>query len=560
MSRSMPGYRRPRMSPLAAHTLVGGRYRAEEVLGRGGMGTVWRAVDTRLERPVAIKEVLLPLEDDQRELARSRFRREAHAAARISHPGVVAVYDVVDEGDRLCLVMEFVDAPTLTELVARRGPLDPVPVAALGLRLAEAVGAAHAQGVVHRDIKPSNVLVPDGPMEAKLADFGIASTVDGTRITLTGSVLGSPSFMAPEQASGAASTPATDLYGLGATLYFAVEGVPPHERDGAVATVAAVVHDPPRMPTNAGPLGPLLHDLLAKDPEVRPHLAEVQARLATITDSTPTVAAQPTAEQTVVLPPAPQPTKVLPSAPPTPPPARPAEPAMDSRQIRRRSVAGSRNAGPAIALVLLALLVGGVAWALSRDGGRLSTETLATTPTTAATTAPPTSIDAILAGPWVEYVDDATGFRIAYPKGWSVSTAGTRTDFTDPTGTTFLRVDWTDEPGNDPVKAWEDLAPDFAASHDGYQEIRIEETEFKDLRAAVWEFLFDDASGTRHALDLGMITGDFGFALFFQTPAEEWDALAPVFQRFQDEFIPPSDEDNETGRGNGNGRGGGEDD
>ncbi|MGH2816466.1 MAG: serine/threonine-protein kinase, partial [Actinomycetota bacterium] len=266
------------MGADADRRLVAGRYVLGGPLGRGGMGTVWRADDVLLGRPVAVKEVELPAGPPG---AEREALREARAAARLNHPGVVTLHDAVEADDRLFLVMELVDAPTLRDLVDRSGPVGHWAAARVGLELLDALDAAHRAGIVHHDVKPANVMVAASG-RVKLADFGIASLQEDTQRTLTGAmsgrgdgravtaVFGSLPYVAPEQASGGHAGPAADLWALGATLWFAVEGVAPFERPGPAATLAAILNDPPGRPTRAGPLEPVLLALLAKDPAHRP--------------------------------------------------------------------------------------------------------------------------------------------------------------------------------------------------------------------------------------------------------------------------------------------------
>src|SRR6266566_2829382 len=175
------------------------------------------------------------------------------------------------------IVMELINAPTLAQVVAREGPLEPARVARVGAQVASALAAAHQAGIVHRDVKPANVMVvADG---ARLTDFGIARVKGDPKLTSTGLIVGSPAYMAPEQASGAAAGPEADLWGLGATLYYAVEGRPPFERDGQVAGLTAVVNEQPRATTRAGPLAPIIAALLSKDPKRRPDAAELRSQL-----------------------------------------------------------------------------------------------------------------------------------------------------------------------------------------------------------------------------------------------------------------------------------------
>jgi hypothetical protein len=259
--------------------VIGGRYRLETRLGAGGAGVVWRAEDTLLRRSVAIKEVQ-PDGDGER----NDMLREARAAARLDHPGAVTVYDVVHDAGRDYIVMQLVEGPNLAAEVADRGPLDGVTTANLGLRLLDVVEAAHGHGLIHRDIKPANVMFP-GDGRAQLTDFGIARLMDDPRDTTTGLVRGTPQYMSPEQAVGGPIGPATDLWSLGATLYFAMEGTAPFDKGQALATLNAITAEPPRPAQRAGPLEDVLEILLSKDPEDRSQVNEIRRRLRAVADS-----------------------------------------------------------------------------------------------------------------------------------------------------------------------------------------------------------------------------------------------------------------------------------
>ena len=255
--------------------LIAGRYRLAAVIGQGSMGRVWRARDELLGRDVAIKEVLLPpgLSEAEKDNLCQRMLREARSAARLSHPAVATVHDVVEDLGRPWIVMELVPGRSLDKVIAKDGPLPPGAVAQIGRQLLAALAAAHAVGVLHRDVKPSNVLLTrDG--RAVLTDFGVATIADDPSLTETGMVAGTPAFCAPERIRGELATPAADLWSLGATLYAAVEGQGPYERHGgATATIAAIVTDDPEPPATAGPLTALITAFLSRNPAARPSVA-----------------------------------------------------------------------------------------------------------------------------------------------------------------------------------------------------------------------------------------------------------------------------------------------
>ncbi|WP_433474050.1 WD40 repeat domain-containing serine/threonine protein kinase [Spirillospora sp. CA-142024] len=262
--------------------LLAGRYRLLDVVGRGGMGAVWRARDDVLDREVAVKEVLTPpgasAEPAGRDARRyARTMREARSAARLRHPSIITVYDVVTHDERPWIVMEFVPGRALSD-VLKGGPLPPPRAAEIGSLMLAGLRAAHAAGVTHRDVKPGNVLL-DGD-RVILTDFGIAVAEDMTALTASGAILGTPSYMAPEQARSGTASAASDLWSLGATLYAAVEGRPPFTGPTAVAILSALLTEDPRPPLNAGPLRPVLDGLLCKDPSRRMDGKEAAALLS----------------------------------------------------------------------------------------------------------------------------------------------------------------------------------------------------------------------------------------------------------------------------------------
>ncbi|KOV98769.1 serine/threonine protein kinase [Streptomyces sp. NRRL B-1140] len=331
--------------------MVAGRYRLVESIGQGGMGRVWRAVDEILDRLVAVKEMRIDgLDAEDSRTRRERTLREARATARIDHPNVVRVYDVVDEGERLWIVMELVAGRSLERILAERGSLSPGETARIGLGLVAALRQVHERGVLHRDIKPGNVLVEhadgvagsgrgngsgSGPgRRVVLTDFGIAAIQDAKALTMVGMLVGSPDYMAPERISGRPQGPPSDLWSLGATLCAALGGRSPFSRDTTLATLHAVLYEEPELPAASGPLRDILTSLLAKEPSARPDLETLQTALEPVgfPASIPTVADEersPRPDPAPDLPttlggqraaPEPQPQATSPAPPPAPAP------------------------------------------------------------------------------------------------------------------------------------------------------------------------------------------------------------------------------------------------
>lgn len=265
--------------------LLAGRYRVLRQLGRGGMGVVCRAHDEVLGRDVAVKELRTFSDAAGPELAdfRLRMQREARAAARVRHPGVIAVHDIAEHEGRPVIVMELVDGPSLDDVLRESGTLDPVAAARVGAEVLEALAAAHRAGVLHRDVKPGNILLERGG-RVVLTDFGIAAVEDpgdgaATHMTRSGELVGSLDYLAPERARGENPGPASDVWSLGATLYAAVEGGSPFRRTSTWSTLTAIVTEPLPESGNAGPLAPALRTLLEKDPAQRPDAAAAAAVL-----------------------------------------------------------------------------------------------------------------------------------------------------------------------------------------------------------------------------------------------------------------------------------------
>ncbi|WP_328905369.1 serine/threonine protein kinase [Streptomyces sp. NBC_00234] len=250
--------------------LLAGRYRLGEVLGRGGMGTVWRAADETLGRTVAVKELRFPsaIDEDEKRRLITRTLREAKAIARIRNNGAVTVYDVVDEDDRPWIVMELIEGKSLAEAIREDGTLTPKRAAEVGLAILDVLRQAHREGILHRDVKPSNVLISEDG-RVVLTDFGIAQVEGDPSVTSTGMLVGAPSYISPERARGHKPGPPADLWSLGGLLYASVEGCPPYDKGSAIATLTAVMTEPLDPPKNAGPLEEVIYGLLARDPDQR---------------------------------------------------------------------------------------------------------------------------------------------------------------------------------------------------------------------------------------------------------------------------------------------------
>ncbi|MEV8504053.1 protein kinase [Actinoplanes sp. NPDC051475] len=266
--------------PTSTGFLLAGRYRLERRIGRGGMGVVWSARDEVLRRTVAVKELHHDYGSSDQTVAAGRERslREARAAAALHHPNIVAVYDVVVQDDRPWIVMEQVPGRSLKDLIGEHGPMAVDRVLGIADQLLSALHAAHLAGITHRDVKPANVLIcPDDVV--RLTDFGLASMQDVEPLTETGAVLGTPGYLAPEQAKGLPPGPAADVFGAGATVYYAIEGVGPFQRDGYLPMLAAYARQDIRAPRLAGALGPVLVRLLAADPARRPNAQQAAALL-----------------------------------------------------------------------------------------------------------------------------------------------------------------------------------------------------------------------------------------------------------------------------------------
>ncbi|MDQ3940688.1 MAG: protein kinase [Actinomycetota bacterium] len=520
------------MSSQISERVIADRYSLDSPLGRGGMGVVWRAEDTLLGRGVAVKEVELPhaVAPEERESIRKRVMREARAAARLNHPNAVTVYDVVEAEGKAFIVMELIRGRTLADVVKEDGPLAPKETAEIGLAVLDALEAAHAEGIVHRDVKPANVMIPPGS-HVKLADFGIASVKDDPKITATGLILGSPSYMAPEQANHGRSGPEADLWGLGSTLYFAVEGVPPFDKSGAIPTLTAVLGDEPREMQRAGDLAPVIEALLEKDPERRAAAAATKRMLQAVAGirgtarTTPITAPRPTATDRPIA-------------------ATPPIPLRESAPSRSTVATDRKWIVALVALVAVAIAAILIVPGLLEDDGPTRPENRGQDRGAAA--APDADTDPGAEAPvegLTPYEDPSLGYTLSYPSDWTVEVRDAQnTFFKDPDGGTYLQVAWAQPPtAETPEEAWERQEPSFDAGHNNYQRIGIFETTFKGMDAAAWEFTYDEGGTDLHAVNFGFITTDqsTGMTLFFQTRAEDWDSSQELLEQLKAGFEPP---------------------
>lgn len=445
--------------------MIAGRYTLEREVGRGGMGAVWLATDEVLGREVALKRVGMAPGGSTPDLTRAE--REARLAARLNHPHVVAVYDLVQDGEDQWLVMEYVAGTDLGALVQRDGPLEPDTAAVLLAQAADALAAAHAAGIVHRDVKPSNILVtPEA--QVKLSDFGIARAEADASLTQTGLVTGSPAYLSPEVASGETAGPASDVWSLGATLFHALSGRPPYEVGGnLMGALYRIVHeDPPRLGREtAGWLAPVLRATMKVDPTRRWSMAQVRDFLA----AGPSRATG--AATTAVLPTADAEPRPAPRPAPAPPPAAAAAPpaatASTSTHGRRRPGVLLGAALAVAGLVVVAL----VAWALGsqdgadRDGrspGAAGSERAGRTgsPSPSGSRSPSPSTTTTPS-------ESASPSESGSPSGSSspataVTAAGMRSFVADYLATVT----------SDPKSAWQRLTPRFQAASGGYGQYR----------------------------------------------------------------------------------------
>ncbi|TGA86166.1 serine/threonine-protein kinase [Streptomyces sp. MZ04] len=557
--------------------LLAGRYRLGESIGHGGMGRVWRARDEVLHRAVAVKELTAAqwVQEADRAILFARTHAEARAAARINHPAVVTVHDVLEYDERPWIVMELVEGCSLADAVKERGRVEPLEAARIGLWTLKALRAAHAAGVLHRDVKPGNVLLADD-RRILLTDFGIAAIEGDTTITRTGEVVGSVDYLAPERVSGADPGPASDLWALGATLYTAVEGNSPFRRTSPLGTMQAVVTEEPAPPEHAGALAPVISALLRKDPEARPTAEEAELMLAEAAEGRRPSGAQAyvptqvhaTGRQPVQHEPMQQQPVQHERMQQQPVQHEP----MQQQPVQQRPVpqaAYSAEAGTAVhgatgaaahghgssgtfvhsghpdhshrpqkrrkwpvivSLVAAAALLGGggaAAYLYLGDGKHEAS-------TQSGDGDPGKAVGGIPAD-WPR-VNDPEGFSLRLPKNWAREMDGNQIDYTPDHGRHFVRI------SVDRKTAWEspylhqlDLEKNLKVKLPAYKRLQLDSNTYRDRPGALWEFSWtaganDTTAGKRRAISQSYLSRDgIEYVVYMSSPAEDWDTARQQF-------------------------------
>ncbi|MFB8348572.1 protein kinase domain-containing protein [Streptomyces niveus] len=518
---------------------IAGRYRITTPLGRGGMGTVWRAEDELLGRAVAVKELHIAagLSAAEAENRRGRTLREARSVAQVKHPGVLVLHDIVQHDAQPWLVMELIDGCSLADRITEEGPVPPAEAARIGLALLAALRAAHAAGVLHRDIKPANVLLEAATGRVVLSDFGIAQVDGQATLTETGAFVGSPEYTAPERMSGKRTGPESDLWSLGVLLCAAVEGESPFRRDSVAGVLHAVVIDEIKVPESAGPLIPVLNGLLERDPGRRLGTDEAERALRGFLaeERLPTVAHTPVARES--------------GAPPS------GDPVVLGATAARATRPRVRTALLAGALVT-ALAVGGTgAWVMTRDDSASGTETTEgagpadkvrekqseeatekasdkpepladdsgkATPAPSKKASKDAEPPAATAPEGYRTVSDPAGFTMAAPTGFVRSNEPPRVFYNSPDNAFRIGVHPQPLDPNGPVAVMRAAHESGPSDYPGYRNGSVRETTHNGFPAAVWEFTWDGGAGDggpRHTYDLSWDEGGRMYDLWVSAPA-----------------------------------------
>ncbi|MFG2497203.1 serine/threonine-protein kinase [Streptomyces sp. NPDC048441] len=567
---------------MASHgDLIAGRYRITTPLGRGGMGTVWRAEDELLGRAVAVKELHVDAGQSAADAAgrRDRTLREARSVAQVKHPGILVLHDVVQHAAQPWIVMELIDGRSLADRIALDGPVPPAEAARIGLALLSALDAAHKAGVLHRDLKPANVLLEAGTERVVLSDFGIAQVDGQTTLTETGAFVGSPEYTAPERMSGKRTGPESDLWSLGVLLCAAVEGESPFHRDSVAGVLHAVVMDEITVPESAGPLAPVVRGLLDRDPEQRLGADEAAQALRgfLVEERMPTVPRTPVARR----PAAPSPSDGEPivlGAAPAAPSKRP--------RIRTALLAGA---------LVAALTAGGTgAWLLARNDTSTGAETEAggkggpadevseqpetkepskkpskspgkpkkpgtgkkspaapkpsaegTGKATPAGTggAPdgqgkPADDDPAPAG--YRTVSDPTGFKMVTPTGFVRSSEPPRVFYNSADNAFRIGVHPQPLDPEGPLAVMRQAHKDGPSDYPGYRNGSVRSTTHNGHAAAVWEFTWDGGAGDggpRRTYDLSWDEGGKMYDLWVSAPAGQAAAGERHFVEAHQSFV-----------------------
>ncbi len=580
--------------------LVAGRYRLVERIGQGGMGTVWRARDELLGRQVAVKRLHVSPQLDEDELAtrHERTTREAQAAARINHPNVVSVHDVVDDAGMPCIVMEYVPSTTLGDAIKEAARTDssvtPREAARIGRGMVAALRAAHSAGVLHRDVKPGNVLLgEDG--RVVLTDFGIAVATGASTLTKTGELVGSIDYLAPERVKGGTPGPASDLWALGATLYQAVEGRSPFRKPTAVETAYAIAMDPFEPPRNAGTLAPLIEALLAKEPAERPtaevveqalRATEAEAETALMGWSTMTLGtvgrsgteqATPDGETEAPTRPVHDTGEVAATSgrgtgngertgavtgagagavpatggeavtgPVAVPDVTGAGRSADRADVLPGTAPRKKHARIVVWSVVGVLIAGGgvgTTWYLmhpTESGGSGQTSANKST-TPELPKAPAHTIGPLppLPDGYHRVKETALGVSFPVPDGWQRQSddAGRQILYTSKAEFAQITVSVLDFSSGDQVQHFKEVEKAFQRKYPVYSNLRLQPTVFQGDPAAIWEFTFGGRARTFRGIDLGFgREGDKEYAIYVSAPNADWAKYERVFSTVKDGF------------------------
>ncbi|WP_420718130.1 serine/threonine-protein kinase [Streptomyces sp. H34-S4] len=546
--------------------VVAGRYRLEGRLGRGGMGTVWRATDELLGRPVAIKE--LHLGEGDGDGAAAGALREARAVAHVRHPHVVVVHDVVEHDGRPCIVMELVDGGSLADLISAGKTLTPVETARTGLALLGALTAAHGRGVLHRDVKPANVLMESGTGRVVLTDFGIARFSGATTISQTGAFVGSPEYTAPERMQGAAAGPAADLWSLGTLLCAVLTGESPFRRDSLGGILHAVVSAEIRPPAQAGPLLPVIRGLLERDPERRMTAPEADRLLSAYlaggnlgsAGGNPGPAGGGPAPAGGAAP-----TPVAGHAAGSPPahgsPSAPASEGLTAPALAPRPTArqfAATRPGLRVGLIAAAVLLAGGAWVGadrlfgvedsgegSRSGAPVSTAPGASAaPPSTRPSLDPTPVGGVpRGGPPAGYrtFADPQGFTVAVPEGYQRATDDQRVFYMSPDGAFRIGIRVKMPLPGGPLGVMRQAHANGPETKAGYRDGRVASMIHHELPSALWEFTwngFDPAEGARHTYDLCWDENGRMYDIWVSAPVGELAEAKRHFDTAVATFVP----------------------